>query len=97
MSEVCLYVYSSNKKLKIVFRNLEIDLSKVSAWFNINSLKSNPGKFQFMVLGTKENDSFVLNIGKNKIESSHEVTLLGVNIEKQLKLILKSYIEELCR
>ena len=97
MSEVCLYVYSSNKKLKIVFRNLEINLNKVSAWFNINSLKSNPGKFQFMVLGTKENDSFVLNIGKNKIESSPEVTLLGVNIEKQLKLTLKSYIEELCR
>ena len=48
-----------------------------------------------MVLGTKEADSFVLNIGKNKIESSTEVTLLGVKIDKQLKF--KSHIEELYR
>ena len=48
-----------------------------------------------MVLRTKEADYFVLNIGKNKIESSTEVTLLGVKIDKQLKF--KSHIEELCR
>ena len=100
LSEVCNFaddntLYSSNKELEIVFRNLETDLSNVLAWFNINSLKANPDKFQFMVLGTKEDDSFVLNIGKNKIESSTEVTLLGVKIDKKLKF--KSYIEELCR
>ena len=48
-----------------------------------------------MVLGTIEDDSFVLNIGKNKIESSSEVTLQGVKIGKQLKF--KSHIEELWR
>ena len=48
-----------------------------------------------MVLGTKEDDYSVLNIGKNKIDSSTEVTLLGVKNDKQLKF--KSYIEELCR
>ena len=94
LSEVCNFaddntLYSSNKELELVFRNLESDLNNVLAWFNINSLKANPGKFQFMVLGTKE------NIGKSKIESSTEVTLLGVKIDKQLKL--KSHIEELCR
>ena len=78
-----------------MFRNLESDLNDVLAWFNVNSLKANPGKFQFMVLGTKEADSFVLNIGKSKTESSTEVTLLGVKIDKQLKF--KSHIEELCR
>ena len=41
---------------------------------------------------TKENDSFIFNIGKNKIEISTEVTLLGVKtVEKQLKI--KSHIE----
>ena len=65
-----------------MFRNLESDLSNALAWFNINSLKANPGKFQFMVLRTKEADYFVLNIGKSKIESSTEVTLLGVKIDK---------------
>ena len=49
-----------------------------------------------MVLQTKENYfSFILNIGKNKIENSTEVTLMGVKINKQLKF--KSHIEELCR
>ena len=48
-----------------------------------------------MVLGTKEGDSFVLNIGKNRVENSNEVTLLVVTIDKQLKF--KSHIEELCR
>ena len=48
-----------------------------------------------MVLGTKEGDSFVLNIDKNKIESLTEVTLLRVKIDKQLKF--KSHIEELFR
>ena len=47
-----------------------------------------------MVLGTKENDSFVLNAGKIKLENSTEVTLLGAKIDKQLKH--KVHIEELC-
>ena len=88
-------LYSSNKKLEIVLRNLETDLNNVLAWFNMNALKANPGKFQFMVPGKKEDDSFVLNLGNNKIESSTEVTLLGVKIDKQLKF--KTHIEELCR
>ena len=99
LCEVCNFddntLYSSDKELEIVFRNLEADLNNVLTWFNINSLKVNPGKLQFMVLGTKEDDTFVLNIGKSKIEYSIEVTLVGVKIDQQLKF--KSHIEELCR
>ena len=75
-----------------MFRNLESNLNNGLACFNINSLKANAGRFQFMVLGIKEADSFVLNIDKNKIESSTKVKLLGVKIDKQPK-----HIEELCR
>ena len=89
------FLYSSNKELEIVFRNPESDLNNILAWININSLKANPGKFEFMVLGTKEDHSFVLNKGKNKNERSTEVTLLGVKTDKQLKF--KSHVEELCR
>ena len=74
-----------------MFRNPDTDLIK---HLNINSLKANPRKFQFMILGTKDH-SFVLNISKNKIESSAEVILLGVKIDQQLEF--KSHIEELCR
>ena len=45
---------SSNKELERVLRNLETDLNNVLVWFNINYLKANQGKFQFMVLGTKK-------------------------------------------
>ena len=100
MSETCNFaddntLCNSNKELEIVFRNLESDLNNVLTWFNIGSLKANPGKFQFMVPETTENNSFVLNISKNKTENSTKVTLLGTKIDKQLKF--KSYIEELCR
>ena len=74
-----------------MFRNPDTDLIK---HLNINSLKANPRKFQCMILGTKDH-SFVLNISKNKIESSAEVILLGVKIDQQLEF--KSHIEELCR
>ena len=81
--------------LEIVFGNLETDFNNVLALLNINSLKANSDKFQFIVLGTKEDDSFVLNIDKNKIESSTEFTLLWAKIDKQLKI--KIHIAELCR
>ena len=75
LSEVCNFaddntLYSSNKELELMFRNLESDLNNVLAWFNANSLKANSRKFQFTVLGTKEAESVVLNLGNNKIESS---------------------------
>ena len=45
-------LYRSNKNLENLFFNLKWDLKSVLQWFRINSLKANPGKFQFMVLGT---------------------------------------------
>ena len=48
-----------------------------------------------MALGTKENDSFVLNAGKIKIEDSTEVTLFGAKIDNKLKH--KIHMEELSR
>ena len=87
-------LYNSNKDLEVVFRNLESDLNNVLAWLNINSLKVNPGKLQLIIQGTKEDNCFVLNVGKNKLESSAEVILLGVKFDKQLKF--KSHVKELC-
>ena len=64
-------------------------------WFQVNSLKSNPGKFQFMILGDKKNNTFVLNIHDNEIKNSSEVELLGITIDSQLKF--KKHIDNLCR
>ena len=64
-------------------------------WFKINSMKANPGKFQFMVLGVKNIAPFKLNVNGKIIPWSNEVKLLGITIDNQLKF--KKHIEELCK
>ena len=55
-------------------------------WFVYNSLKANPDKFQFIVLGkTGSNGSFSLKINDIKIESTPTVLLLGITIDNKLK------------
>ena len=55
-SEVCNFaddkkLYSFDKKLDAIFSNLKYDLENVLSWFQANSLKASPSKFQFMILG----------------------------------------------
>ena len=64
-------------------------------WFQVNSLKANPGKFQIMIFGDKKNNTFILNIHDKEIKNSSEVELLGITIDSQLKF--KKYIDNLCR
>ena len=61
-------------------------------WFKINSMKTNLGKFQFMVLGVKNIAPFRLNVN-GKIPCSNEVKLLGMTIDNQLKF--KKHIEDI--
>ena len=99
-SEVCNFaddntLFCGDKNLDLVFFNLNSDLSNVMDCFKINSLKANPGKFQFMVLGANKNDCFNLNVAGKVILSSSEVKLLEITIDYELKL--KKHINELCR
>ena len=62
-SEVCNFaddktLYSCNKNLKRVFSNLKYDLRNVLDWFITNSMKTTPGKFQFMVLRVENTAPF---------------------------------------
>ena len=61
----------------------------------INSLKANPGKFQFMILGNKDERFFHIHINNVKIKNPNEVTLPGIKIDKNLSF--KKHISELCR
>ena len=47
----------------------------------MNSIKANPGKFQFIVLDANKNDSFNLNVAGEVIPSSSEVKLVGITID----------------
>ena len=99
-SEVCNFAYDNTlfcgeKNLDLVFFNLNSDLSNAMDWFKINSLKANPGKLQFMILGANKNDCFNLNVAGKVIPSSSGVKLLGITIDYELKF--KNHINELCR
>ena len=57
-------------------------------WFKINSLKANPGKFQFMILGKKNRLKYSLKIGFITTKESHEVKLLGIIIIKTYQKLM---------
>ena len=88
-------LYNVGKNIDNVISDLKTDLVGVIEWFKINSLKANPGKFQFMVLGNKNERSFTVHINNVNIKNSNEVTLLGIKIDKNLTF--KKHIIELCR
>ena len=87
-SEVCNFaddntLYSSNKDLDHVFNNLYYELNNVLELFKFNSLKSNPDKFQFMVLEGNINKSFSINVRDINMPSKNEVILLGIAIDHE--------------
>ena len=99
-SEVCNFaddntLYSNNKDLNHVFNNLYYDSNNVLDWFKFNSLKANPDKFQFMVLGASKNKSFSINIRGINVPFINEVILLGITIDHEL--IFNKHIEDLCK
>ena len=64
--------------------NLISDIKSILNWFRLNSLKANPGKFQFMILGDKSHHKHILKINSIKAEASDDVLLLGITIDKKI-------------
>ena len=64
-------------------------------WFKVNSMKANPRKFQFMILGKSTRQTIILNINNIKIRESQNVELLGLTIDN--RLTFKDHINILCR
>ena len=88
-------IYSCNNKLQTVLKNLKHDMINVSKYFKVNSMKSNPKKFQFMILGKGTRQTIILNINNIKIRESQNVELLGLTIDN--RLTFKDHINMLCR
>ena len=88
-------LYSHGSKLPLILNNLEHDMRNLLYWFKIDPIKTNPGKFQFMILGKKKRLKYSLKIGSITIKESEEVELLGITIDKALNF--KKHIENLCR
>ena len=79
----------------LILSNLEHDMRNLLYWFKINSLKANPGKFQFMILKKRNRLKYSLKIGSITIKESDEVELLGITFDKALNF--KNHIENLRR
>jgi len=99
-TEVCNFaddntLYCGDQNLDRVLANLSYDLKNVIEWFKLNSMKANPDKFQFMVLGVNKSEPVCINIDGNLKNSSSEVVLLGVTIDCELKF--KKHVDELCQ
>ena len=55
-SDICNFtddntLYSHDSNLPLILNNFEHDMMNLLYWFKINSLKADPGKFKFMILG----------------------------------------------
>ena len=70
-------------------------MKNIFKWFRLNSLKANPEKFQFMILGDKTCYKHILKINSTCVQPSDDVTLLCVMIDKNLTF--KKYIYNLVR
>ena len=71
--EICNFaddntIYDCGEDLSNILENLKHDMKILLTWFRINSLQANPGKFQFMILGKKEQNSVKLIINSTEIE-----------------------------
>ena len=82
-SEICNFaddstVYSCGKDIAKIKEDLICSMKNVLKWFMLNSLKANPRKFQFMILGDKTCYKHILKINSICVQSSDDVTLLGV-------------------
>ena len=66
-------LYSHGSNLPLILSNLEHDMRHLLYWFKINSLRANPGKFQFMILGKKNCLKYNLKIGSITVKESKEV------------------------
>ena len=88
-SDICNFaddntLYSCAERLTEIKENLVSDTRRILNWFRLNSLKANPGKFQFIILGDKSHHKHILKINSIKVKASDGILLLGLTIEKKL-------------
>ena len=84
-SDICNFtLYFHGSSLPLILNNPEHDMRNLLYSLKINSLKANPGKFQFMILGKKKRLKYSLKIGSITIKESDEVELLRITIDNAL-------------
>jgi len=77
-----IYTYGFN--LGNIFRKLQNDLQNILLWLENNSLKANPVKFQFMILGNVTGKYFYLNFNDISFKAADSVKVLRIEIDENI-------------
>ena len=79
-------ISSSAKSIPELIKLLESESEIAINWFNNNDMIVNPDKFQAIIINKhkKEEQVYSLNFNNTQIETSSEVTLLGIEIDNNL-------------
>ena len=102
MSEKCrTYNYADDTSIccrgdnfEMACREAEQCIEYMLNWFDVNNLKANPAKFQFIVF-EKEFHPRAITVGNSMLSNQKCVKLLGINIDYELKF--NGHILELCK
>ena len=88
---------SHAKSLDCLINNLETDSEKAINWFTENHMIANPDKFEAIIIKKNGQDTTgtKLKINNEEIESSDQVTLIGVVIDNKLSFV--PHISEMCK
>ena len=98
-SEICNFaddntLYVCGHDIDHVLQCLQSDLGNIMKWFCSNGMVANPDKFKAIFPGT-ENQIINVQVESLVIESSKEVTLLGVTLDTQMTFY--PYIKSICK
>ena len=75
---------------------IKINTNKCIDWFKLNEMTANPSKFQAITIGNKDKHIDHFEIDTNfKIKVDSNVTLLGVQIDENLKF--DAHINKICK
>ena len=85
---------SAGYNYKHVKEHILSNVNRVISWFENNSMKVNPDKFQCIVFG-KVSDPGTFSINGNAIMPEQTVKLLGLHIDR--KLDFKYHISQICQ
>ena len=89
-------VYFIHKDFTFLKSVLESDSLNLISWFEENSMKTNPDKFQAICIGKKTYDNIeTFRIGETDIKCENNVSLLGINIDFMLKF--DDHVTEICK
>ena len=98
-------LFSCQNNMKILFRNTNDELEKISQWFKANELSLNDGKTKFTLFHkSRYKDNLPLQlpnlkINNNKVKKSSSIKFIGVLFDENLTWIdhitlVENYIKQ---